>query len=652
VKRKAIIHIGAHKTGTTTIQVALNRNATFLGDVGVVYPVALTSPESGMYGQHSLSFALRGIAEHIGTAGVNVKTCMLGVHPLDHVRQLDRNSDLILSSEDFYDLNEQQIERLKELLDGFAVKILFYVRRQDEAAQALYQTSVINYGLSKSFDQYLSANVSRFDYFLTATIWAKIFGRDSITVRRYGRSFLKNGDALADFVEAAEKLLGKELNKKAWIPVAAELNQGLPEHMVVLMRSYNSKKGDGAVASQIRNAGFTLYRKAHGSYSLISPSARRDLLDSYAKSNSLLARDYVFCEKEALFGDLAIDQSDDDWALQQKGVDACLGKFLGDLATQLKGTAEQPIIGSQLLSPSNDATQDKTVSLHWQSESAYRDIQAEARKLSADEWISVVGTACELPTRLGKVDLPCAPPAPVQTAFVGAAGRASLAEGGRFYKFVLDILAREGIAEVTSLMDFGCGWGRFTRLFQREVTEGGLYGVDPWNYAINLCRSHFPFASFVQSNYLPPLQFKDNTFDVVVAYSVFSHLVEHAAQAWINEISRVLRPGGVLIATTHGPWVLDNVKAVRSGARKACNQWEDGIANSWPDVTPLLEKYRDGEFVFIRNQNNPLPVDLYGNSFVPEAYVKNVWGNYMEFVDFVCDNRRISQAAFVLKKTR
>jgi 2-polyprenyl-3-methyl-5-hydroxy-6-metoxy-1,4-benzoquinol methylase len=39
---------------------------------------------------------------------------------------------------------------------------------------------------------------------------------------------------------------------------------------------------------------------------------------------------------------------------------------------------------------------------------------------------------------------------------------------------------------------------------------------------------------------------------VVLAVSIFTHLDEADQFSWLAEISRLLRPGGVLIASTHG----------------------------------------------------------------------------------------------------
>jgi SAM-dependent methyltransferase len=50
----------------------------------------------------------------------------------------------------------------------------------------------------------------------------------------------------------------------------------------------------------------------------------------------------------------------------------------------------------------------------------------------------------------------------------------------------------------------------------------------------------------------PPLAFADGDFDLVVAISIWSHYGEAAAVRWLDEMHRIVRPGGYFIFSTHG----------------------------------------------------------------------------------------------------
>ena len=49
-----------------------------------------------------------------------------------------------------------------------------------------------------------------------------------------------------------------------------------------------------------------------------------------------------------------------------------------------------------------------------------------------------------------------------------------------------------------------------------------------------------------------PLPYADGQFDLVYAFSVFTHLTERMQHEWIAEVRRVLAPGGLLLFSTKG----------------------------------------------------------------------------------------------------
>ena len=81
---------------------------------------------------------------------------------------------------------------------------------------------------------------------------------------------------------------------------------------------------------------------------------------------------------------------------------------------------------------------------------------------------------------------------------------------------------------------------------------GTIAGSDRDNGAVDWCRRHLPFAHLARNDLAPPLVFADESFDLVYALSVFTHLTEDLQEGWRDELRRVLRPGGRLFVTTHG----------------------------------------------------------------------------------------------------
>ncbi len=134
------------------------------------------------------------------------------------------------------------------------------------------------------------------------------------------------------------------------------------------------------------------------------------------------------------------------------------------------------------------------------------------------------------------------------------------------------------------MLDFGCGSGRVMRQFLPEAEHGlELVGSEIDRASVEWIEAELcpPFA-VVGHGEAPPLDLPDGHFDVVYAMSVFSHLTEHWA-GWLAELHRLLRPGGVLVATVLGselfgqiagePWVEDRIGHL---PLQAGNSWDAG----------------------------------------------------------------------------
>lgn len=121
---------------------------------------------------------------------------------------------------------------------------------------------------------------------------------------------------------------------------------------------------------------------------------------------------------------------------------------------------------------------------------------------------------------------------------------------------ILDLLQASGIefSKLENILDFGCGCGRLTRFFlMLDSCKGSrkVYGSDTEAEHIKYCRANMPHGTFVVNGTSPVLSFADGQFDMVVSYSVFTHIKAEKQLGWFKELGRVIRPGGVLIFSTH-----------------------------------------------------------------------------------------------------
>jgi len=101
-------------------------------------------------------------------------------------------------------------------------------------------------------------------------------------------------------------------------------------------------------------------------------------------------------------------------------------------------------------------------------------------------------------------------------------------------------------------LDFGCGAGRIARHLMTFGPIHDLWGVDIDAEAVAWVSRHLR-GHYQLIARRPPAELPLNFFDVVYSGSVFTHLNEEDQSVWLGELHRLMRPGGLLIASTHGP---------------------------------------------------------------------------------------------------
>jgi SAM-dependent methyltransferase len=152
------------------------------------------------------------------------------------------------------------------------------------------------------------------------------------------------------------------------------------------------------------------------------------------------------------------------------------------------------------------------------------------------------------PSRVRAIDGPPLPPRRLMVRVAGTADADWFLRSGRAAYDA--IAAQVPLDEVGAVLDFGCGCGRVLRYWRGH--PGSIAGSDRDRRAVEWCRRNISFAGVSRNGLAPPLGYADESFDLVYALSVFTHLTEELQDAWRDELHRVLRPGGRLLLTTHG----------------------------------------------------------------------------------------------------
>ncbi len=97
------------------------------------------------------------------------------------------------------------------------------------------------------------------------------------------------------------------------------------------------------------------------------------------------------------------------------------------------------------------------------------------------------------------------------------------------------------LGEKTRVIDLGCGRQPYRSFFESDETT--YHGVDlPGNDEAD--------SFFTQSGHT---EASDGSYDIALSNSVLEHIND--PKTYLDEAYRVLRPGGLLVLSTHGIWV-------------------------------------------------------------------------------------------------
>lgn len=217
--KKLILHIGTHKTGSTSIQNYLKSNrAKLIGKGWGLFDsekfLSVSSPGSAN------SWVMFSGSRQNFTATIDSRF-------YDEISKIDGN--VIASCEEIsWMFNPEEINALKENLDKIfdEITLVIYFRRQDQFLVSHYQqgfrtshsTAAMFYGRElmpiPKYEPYMDKYL---DYHVFYSRWADVFGGENIRTNWFSKSHLVDGDVVSDFIEqtgvATEHSLAKMTNE-------------------------------------------------------------------------------------------------------------------------------------------------------------------------------------------------------------------------------------------------------------------------------------------------------------------------------------------------------------------------------------------------------------------------------------------------------
>lgn len=208
---KAIVHIGAEKTGTTTIQEFCARNRVRLVNCGFLYPNELGSPNQTKLTAYGLDDGkiddIRrelGLVHESQIAPFRQKLQQSLAIEIKNAPELDT---LLLSNEHLQSrlLRLSEVRRLHDFLLEFAddLKVLVYLRRQDRVAVSYYSTRLKAGGVD---DERIFPRIADgeplpryYDYDVMLKLYEDVFGKENIIVRIFQPDRFVGRELLTDF---------------------------------------------------------------------------------------------------------------------------------------------------------------------------------------------------------------------------------------------------------------------------------------------------------------------------------------------------------------------------------------------------------------------------------------------------------------------
>lgn len=300
---KVILHIGTHKTGTSSIQTILAANRDALASRGIYYP-------ENRYSNRNVNFIGRDLAaKRYDEPAQYIKNSLKKA-------RVSGCDTLLLSGESFYAMmgmfyllqgfqvedywaqEEEAVRALSGMLEGVEVKVCCYVRRQDLFLDSLYNQFVKQSpGYAGDLNTFIRLSGPVADYAAHLDLWARIFGKEAIFAASYDA--LK-GDLFQDF---ASRALGFD-DVSGFKSPPQRINERLPTDLLLFKRILNRIEMPRAEGYMAYRTVARMAQSETGSASKglsISDEERDALLKAHEDGNARVAKDYLHLGTSLLF---------------------------------------------------------------------------------------------------------------------------------------------------------------------------------------------------------------------------------------------------------------------------------------------------------------------------------------------------------------
>lgn len=297
-KKELYLHVGMHKTGTTTIQHFLYHNRKALSSNGVLYPSKHTYGFAHHEASNFFSKKKNFLPDFIESRYKNRTNWEAAINAQKKEMLLSSLDKHILSSETFMRCNHAMV---RDFYNEFDVKIIIFLRRQDVWLEStLNQNLKMNMNMETGLEHHTRKKEKNLDYYRLLKLWAEHFGSDNLIIVPFQKSLFQ--DSLeAQFLQLIgvpwnadfkrQKAKNTRLNRDciSYLSDFPEKNRARnPEfHRIVeLLQNYSEMKPDQAE-----------YKFTY------SPQQRLSVLAKYSESNQRVAKEFLQLESGVIFSE-------------------------------------------------------------------------------------------------------------------------------------------------------------------------------------------------------------------------------------------------------------------------------------------------------------------------------------------------------------
>lgn len=301
--RTLYLHIGAEKTGTTTLQHVLASNADVLAARGVHYlqsagwlnarMIPAWCVNDDVYDDFFLDHQIR---DQAGRDAFKAQFHAAFTAELDALDPTVHT--VIASSEHLHSrvVTEAAVRRVADLVQPFfdRIQIICYLREQAATCSSHYSTE-IKFGITTPFRDFMAnchpGNIY-YNHLDMLANWRAVFGTEALCVRVFDKRRLDGGDLITDFFNQIDLALGAAVRRpEAALNVSLNpLGEVVGRALNIAVPRYNS---DGTVNQQRLRAVAQLEQSFQGPGFAIEPSQARKIYDAFRASNREVSRLYL-----------------------------------------------------------------------------------------------------------------------------------------------------------------------------------------------------------------------------------------------------------------------------------------------------------------------------------------------------------------------